>query len=242
MSLASLKKRWNAFAATASWLLMIVGAFVLRPAWWDRGEDATWAPYAHYLVTLLTALIFVPVSFFKERRHTWWWWGATIIMAIGAFVVFDRYQHRRATWTSNYAGERVVIGTTYTPAAQNYRATKLRENGRTPSDEELIMDFVGILDDIWLPAGRIAHRTILARYYLGSVCLFTLALTAAIQAAYCTTRRKKRAPRTTAAGGAAARTATTSSGPAADSTPDARGDGAETGTARRRRRRVRHTT
>jgi hypothetical protein len=170
--------------------MAILGSFVLAPPIWDFKEDAVWFRFAHFIVSALIGLTFIPMSSRSNRKHARLWWGISAATLVIGIIVFFQYQNLRADWTVNYSGARIVIGEKYKKDAEDYKAKIYSEQKREILDEELVMDYAGATEGIWEKEAIRRRRLILAGTYIISVSLFALTIITLIQAFYCNSRRK----------------------------------------------------
>jgi hypothetical protein len=172
--------------------MVVLGSFVLPPPLWDFKEDSVWFHFAHFLVSALIGLLFVPMIAWADRRHSWrWWWVTAVSLSVGIGMFF-LYQSLRANWTRTYAGGRIVIGETYKQDALDYKQRFRTEHQRDLSDEELIMKSAGDTKSIWQEKEMRRRRLSLAGVYMAIISLFAISIITLIQALYCMSKPKRR--------------------------------------------------
>lgn len=172
--------------------MVVLGSFVLPPPLWDFKEDSVWFRFAHFFVSALIGLLFVPMRSWSERKHSWRWWWITFVALVLGIGVFFLYQSLRADWTRAYGGGRIVVGATYKKDALDYKQSERIEHDRDLSDEELIMDSAGDTKSIWEEGEIRRRRLILAGIYIGIISLFGVSMITLIQSLYCSTKSKRR--------------------------------------------------
>lgn len=168
----------------------MLSSFVLPPPIWDFKEDSIWYHFAHFLVSALIGLMFIPMSARSSRRYTRFWSRACVLVLLAGVVIFFSYQALRANWTVKYSTERVVIGDRYTNEAENYRDQVKSEQRREIPDEELVMDYGGKTESIWEKDSIRHRRLLIAGVYITSLSLFAATILTLIQALYCNSLRK----------------------------------------------------
>jgi hypothetical protein len=190
-----LKKNWGHLLKVSTWIIVILSSFVLPPPIWDFKEDSVWYHFAHFLVSALIGLMFIPMSARSARRYTRFWSWVCVVVLLMGIVTFFTYQALRANWTVKYSTERVVTGDRYTKEAENYRGQVKSEQRREIPDEELVMDYGGKTESIWEKDSIRRRRLIIAGVYIASLSLFAATIITLIQALYCNSL--KRQPRVT---------------------------------------------
>jgi amino acid transporter len=180
--ITNLKTHWRLLLQVSTWLLAILSSFILVPPIWDFKEDATWFGFTHFLVAALVGLSFLPISKWSKRKHKSKWWVFTVLSLIVGSVIFFAYQSLRAAWTVDYNGTRAIVGQTYTPDALNYKAEILAKEHRAITNEELLLDYAGQTEHIWLIEEIHRRRLILAGIYVALIAVFAVTIISIIQA------------------------------------------------------------
>jgi hypothetical protein len=163
------------------WVVGVLGGFLLPPPVGIAGaEDKTWLRFGQFIVAMIIGLVFFGVLKWKQKKHAKWWWLSSLVFLLLAVGAFFRYQHLTNAWTGNYAGEKLVIGSVYTPQGQKY----IQENPDLSLDL-VLDDFIGITEDIWTRASIQRRRLLLAATYVSCLPLFTIAVIAIVQALQC---------------------------------------------------------
>lgn len=160
---AEAPKYWGAISKLGVFLAAIVGAFALPPPA-DLSHAGGIRPeaLAKYAMFLALAFCWLWMLRWNKKAHAsrWMWAGAACFAAslILSFTYLDAIQSR----TAHYDGQRVVIGSQYTPAAA--RVAQLHP---TLSAEALLFDAAGEVGAVWTAASISANvRWILALYML----------------------------------------------------------------------------
>lgn len=180
--LKNAKTNWRRLLQASTWIMVILGSFVLVPPIWDFKEDAIWFRFTHFIVAGVIGLLFFPISTWSGRRYRVKWWISTIICLILGIIFFFQYQSLRSAWTIEYFGNRVIVGRTYTQDAYDYKAKILKEQKRSIQDEELIMDYAGDTKSIWIEEEIRRRRLIVASLYVALISLFAISIITLIQA------------------------------------------------------------
>lgn len=185
------RKNWLVLSQGALWLAGILGSFILPPPVGVSDSDGKiWLRLGQFIVAVVLGLVFFAGRRWGRKRHALAWWGlATVFLAI-AVAAFFRYQQLTLAWTTQYAGDRIVIGSDYTPQGIAY--TKQNPNLST---EDLVFDFAGRTSDIWTRESINHRRVTLAAIYVSCLPLFTICLIAVVQAIQCGGQSANRSPR-----------------------------------------------
>jgi hypothetical protein len=191
------RKHWKYLLQGGTWIMVLLGSFILEPPHWIPQEQKVWFHLSHFTVSALIGLMFIPMTRWSLRRHTWWWWLVAVLFLVSGILFLFNYQDLRVDWTRSYDKKRVVIGSTYTDDAIGHRERVFTAQSRYPSDEELIMDYAGDINSIWSPDETRRRNLVLAGFYLATISLFALGIMALVQALACNTQN--RAPRRVAA-------------------------------------------
>src|SRR5262245_51435610 len=130
------RKLWAVMIQFAVFIFGVVGTFLLPPPGWVSAGNRIVVRLAQFVVAVLVGLIFVLVQKWSARRHVTRWVILTIVCLALSIAAFFVYQRLLDTRTCAYAGQAVVIGTTYTEHAQAY----LNEN-RNSTCSSLLEDF-----------------------------------------------------------------------------------------------------
>jgi hypothetical protein len=132
----------------------------------------------------------VPTSRFNRKEDVKLWTIITVVVTAFGIVTFFGYQMLLDNWTVEYDKHRLIKGSSYTELATMYRDKIQEEQGRTTSDEELLMAAAGNREDIWSTAEIAFRGRMLAIVYLLSMLSFSIAIVAVIQVVYCNFREQ----------------------------------------------------
>jgi len=180
--LTRMRRSWRLLLQGSTWLMAVLSTFVLSPPIWNVNEDLVWQRFTHFIVALLVGLSFFPISIWSKRKYRRGWWILTVTLAILSVISFFYYQSTRAEWSVDYAGQRVVIGKTYTKDALDYKAEVLSKEKRLITDEELIMNYAGDLKSIWVAEELRQRRLALAAIYIALISFLAASIISLIQA------------------------------------------------------------
>ncbi len=188
------RKSWLVLAQGGLWIGAMVGGFLLPPPIGVLGGDEKiWLRFGQFVIAMVLGLVFFVARRWKLRRHALrWWGGAVVFLAIGV-AAFFRYQQLTLAWTSRYLGQRMVVGSVYTPQGLSYTKKNPGISG-----DDLIFDFAGVTEDIWTRESIDRRRLLLAATYVSCLPLFTLCLISVVQASQCgdkPTKKKSRSLR-----------------------------------------------
>jgi hypothetical protein len=188
--LKQIQKSWLLLAQGGTWLLGVIGGFLLPPPVGMAGSgDKTWLRFGQFLAAVLMGLIFFGVLKWNQKKHAKRWWLAAFLALVFGTACFFNYQRFTDAWTANYAGAKVVVGSVYTPHGRRY----VEENPNLSLDS-LLQDFIGRADDIWTRDSIDRRRLTLAGLYVSCLPWFTVSVVAVVQAIQCL-RSAKPAPR-----------------------------------------------
>lgn len=179
------RTHWGLLAQCAVWVLSIIGTFVLSPpADVSTDDNEVYLGLAKFVVAVIAGLVIVAASRWHKRKHSTWWAASAVLFLISAIFSFDSYQQRMDNWTCRYDGKRKIVGSILTPQGRSYS-----DSNPGMSCNDLLLDFAGKSEDIWVKESIDARRISLSRSYLLSITLFTLCLLSIIQAIYCITEK-----------------------------------------------------
>jgi len=175
------RKNWLVLTQGALWLAGILGGFLLPPpVGVSVGDEKIWLRLGQFIVAVVLGLVFFAARRWNKPGHALAWGGVALIFLAVAIAAFFRYQHLTLAWTADYVGEKVVIGSNYTPQGSSYT-----EKHPKISTEDLIFDFAGKTTDIWTRESINRRRLVLAATYVSCLPLFTVCLIAVVQAIQC---------------------------------------------------------
>ena len=182
------RKSWLVLAQGALWVGGVLGGFLLPPPVGILPSDEKiWLRLGQFIVAVVLGLIFFAAQRWNQPRHALKWCGVALLLLAVGLAAFFRYQQLTLAWTGIYDGDKVVIGSEYTPHGQSY----VEQNPKI-SCEELISDFAGKTEDIWTHASISRRRLMLAATFESCLPLFTICLIAVVQAVQCGGARKPR--------------------------------------------------
>jgi hypothetical protein len=151
---------------------------VLPPPIGISGEDEKiWQRLGKFVVTILVGLLFIAARHWDKRRHFRGWAIAASVWLVLAVTAFLGYQALLSSRTCTYDSERLVIGNVYTPQGGTFAQ-------RNPgiSCHDLLDDFAGKADDVWIEESITHNRMMLAEIYISCLPLFAICLVAILQA------------------------------------------------------------
>lgn len=183
-----LQSNWNAAVAAGAWLLAIATAAILPPPVGANqfGGDGSTVKFVGMLVPLIVGLLTVPLLRRSKKSDARFWWRAALACVIGAAACFFAYNWFTTDWTAEYAGERVVIGSTFTANGEAY----VRANPQRIAPSDWVMAHAGAVEEIWTKRSIDIRCALLAALYIVSVNIFVCAIVSAMQSVYCASRKK----------------------------------------------------
>lgn len=185
------RKSWLVLAQAALWIAGILGGFLLPPPVGVLpSEEKIWLRLGQFIIAVVLGLAFFAARKWGQPRHALRWGGAALLFLAVAVAVYFRYQQLTLAWTGIYSGEKVVIGSVYTPAGKSY----VQKNPGI-SVGDLIFDFSGQVENIWTHESISRRRLLLAATFESCLPLFTLCLIAVVQAIQCGQPMAKRRDR-----------------------------------------------
>lgn len=178
------QKNWTFLAQGAVWIMGIVGGFLLPPPIGaDDPQSRTWVKFAQFVVAASFGLVLMLARRWNRREHAKAWWLAAILFLAVSIVAFFAYEHLTNTLTCNYRGGQVIMGSEYTPSAQD----EVTNNPQIPC-AELMADFAGEIEDVWTKKSINFSRLELAATYILCMPLFTVCIMSLVHALCCATR------------------------------------------------------
>ncbi len=186
--LQQFRKSWLVLAQAALWLGGILGGFLLLPpVGITAGDEKIWLRLGQFIVGVVLGLVFFAARRWSQPKHGLRWGGVSLLFLLVAVAMFFRYQQLTLAWTGIYAGNKVVVGSVYTPQGLAYTTANPKL-----SRDELISDFTGVTENIWTRDSINRRRLLLAAAYVSCLPLFTICLIAVVQAVHCGTPRATR--------------------------------------------------
>ena len=175
------QKSWLILGQGGTWLLGVIGGFLLPPpVGVAEGGDKTWLRFGQFLAAVLMGLIFFGVLKWKQKKHAKWWWLADFLALFFGTACFFDYQRLTTSWTGNYSGQKIVVGSLYTPHGRQYV-----EKNPNLSRDALLEDFIGRPEEVWTPESINRRRLALAGLYVSCLPWFAVSAVAVVQAIQC---------------------------------------------------------
>lgn len=162
------RKYWAVLASAAAFIVSLVGGF-LEPAGATQEERSVLLRFAPVVVTFVTGLVFLIAQKLDGKKHAALWAIGTVVAFALFIIAFFTYRNYIYTRTCDYDGERVIIGTSYTP-----RGTGYVSNHHGITCEKLLEDFAGQAGDIWTKASINQSRGLRDFTYISCVALFAI--------------------------------------------------------------------
>jgi hypothetical protein len=185
--LLQLRKGWLPLAQAAVWVGGILGGFLLPPpVGVTAADERTWLRFGQFVTAIVLGLVLFAAWRWHQTRHAPWWAGVALLSLALAGGAFFRYQQLTLAWTGEYVGNKVVVGSVYTPHGQSYV-----EKNPSLSRNDLIFDFAGKIEEIWTRDSINRRRLLLAATYVACLPLFTICLIAVVQTAQCVGRKSE---------------------------------------------------
>jgi hypothetical protein len=187
--------QWRSLVQGAAWIMALVGSFLLAPPIWE----SLWKGLAGFVVAALTGLMYVPITRFAGKQHTLSWWIIALVSLVAGMALTFVYLEKRYDWSAEYAGARMIIGGTLTDDATKYTNSELAKGHAKPGASDLLKDYGGKPEDIWLADEIHYRRNMLLILYVASLVLLTISIMSIPQAIYCGASRSRPAARRPAA-------------------------------------------
>lgn len=178
-STPSLANRWKILSTSATFLVTLVGSFLIVP---PVENTITLANLVRFLVAILVAVLTLPFAA-PPTPAAWGRWAAgTVVLTVASVVVLFAYWTANDAWVIDYFGKPTVIGSELNANAAKAKATLERE-GHVVTDTYLLETGAGDASLVWLPQGIRLHRFALIAIYLVLALGFSLAAFCAIHLA-----------------------------------------------------------
>lgn len=180
------RKIWAPLFHAAVWLASIVATFIIVPF----GSSPGLANFARFQIAIITGLLFVCSRYWGSRNATLAWSIATAIFMLGSTWSYFGYYGSMHAWTAANPGNpdsRLLIGSKYTPLAQQQREQFRNDNKYYPDDDRLVELNAGV-KGLWSEADIQRHGQILMAFYIGLMALSAASVISVTQALACATR------------------------------------------------------
>jgi predicted membrane channel-forming protein YqfA (hemolysin III family) len=180
------QRTWASLTKSGVWIAAVIGGFLLPPPV-GAGQfgEANWTRLAQFVIVVVVGLILVFTSKYQSRKHAAGWAlvaAGSIVIAVASLFAYLNFAEM---WTTNYYGERLVVGTELTELGKDYETAN-----KGVSTETRVEDFAGRVDTIWTRESIQSRRLTLGLAYLGTLPFFTLAILSVVQALNCAKKRK----------------------------------------------------
>jgi len=155
---------WAMLSKGAAVFVAIVTTFLLPP---PKNLAASGAggvqprPFAVFLVAVALGFLLLLMNRWKAAKNAVRWVtlsGCLLILTVALTFV---YSDALTSATTMYDGERVIVGSVYTPAATGYLRTH-----PSVSREQLLMDSAGSVEDVWTADSIAANARLILALYL----------------------------------------------------------------------------
>lgn len=183
----SWKKQWDVIATVATWILSVLGTFLLPPPFNSQqlGQYVAGAKIGSFIIAILVGLLLVLALKWKKKKHTFGWWLTAFISFVIGIALFFAYQHLYEMWTCTYNSERWVIGSVLTAHGKQF----ISENPQRITCEDWLMSHAGRVEEIWEKWSIIQRCDVLFIIYVLSLFLFATTIISLVQAISCQKRR-----------------------------------------------------
>jgi len=177
------KQSWSLLAAFTTWLLAIIGGFLLPPPIGaDQYEFSDVLSKLGLVVTIvLVGLLSVPLMKWKSKVYTLHWSVAGLASMFFAVVAFFSYLYLINNWTCLYNDNRLVIGSEFTAHGKAY----VESNPHRVSPRDWVMAHGGNVSEIWTDRSINRRCAILGLLYVATLPLFAVAMIGTLHAIYC---------------------------------------------------------
>jgi hypothetical protein len=171
-----MKKHWRILVGIATWILTVVGTFLVAPAYASTGA---WENFGRFVVAILAGLVILGFKAAGQREHAWIWISLCVVTFLLGGWAWISYTKNVDALTVPYGGSRLVIGTHKDAGAARYQV----ENGFT--DQQLVMEYAGATSRIWPEAEINANRFRFCLLYLASLAAFSVAMMTLVKTLEC---------------------------------------------------------
>ena len=187
------KESWNVLAAFATWLLAIIGGFLLPPPIGsDQYEYSDLLSKLGVVVTIvLVGLLSVPLLKWKSPTYTWRWSAVGLVAMVCSVAAFFTYLYLINAWTCTYDEHRLVIGSDFTEHGKQY----VLANPHRVSPRDWVMAHGGNVSELWTERSINLRCAVIGIIYIATLPLFAVAIIGMLHAIYCYSphRTKRRA-------------------------------------------------
>lgn len=180
------QRTWASLTKSGVWIAAVIGGFLLPPpVGADQFGEANWTRLAQFVIIVVVGLILVFTSKYKARKHTVGWALVAAVSILVAVASLFAYLNFAETWTTDYYGDRLVVGTELTELGKEYVTANEGVSTKT-----MVEDFAGRVDSIWARESIQRRQLVLGLVYLGALPAFTLAILSVVQALNCAKKRR----------------------------------------------------
>jgi hypothetical protein len=193
------KESWNVLAAFATWLLAIIGGFLLPPPIGsEQYEYSNLLSKLGVVVTIiLVGLLSVLLLKWKSPAYTWRWSAVGLVAMVCSVSAFFTYLYLINTWTCTYNEHRLVIGSEFTEHGKQY----VQSQTYRVSPGSWVMAHGGNVNELWTERSINLRCATMGVVYIATLPLFAVAIIGMLHAIYCYSphRTRKRAAAATSA-------------------------------------------
>jgi hypothetical protein len=175
-----IRNQWRVLSAGAIWIFGIIATFVIPPFFLEQ----SWIYFTRFVVAIITGLSFIATARWARKQHALGWAIVTLVLLIAGVGFYFTYDSLMRRWAVPYGRTRVLIGSTYSDFAQDYRQQFRNTNGRDLSDQELVWHNGGP-DGLWRQDEIESRRIIATSLYIANVVLPACCIVALTQALAC---------------------------------------------------------
>ena len=181
------RKNWGILIQGAVWVIGIIGTFLVPPpVGVSAGDEKIWLRLGQFIIAVVLGLVFFAAQRWNQKTHARWWCLLSLLFLLVSIGAFFQYQKLTYSWTGNYVGKRLVLGSVFTREGAAYT-----QKNPTISCDDLLFDFAGKVDDIWTRDSINHRRLVLAATYVSCMPMFTICLIGIVQALQCLSLRKR---------------------------------------------------
>jgi FtsH-binding integral membrane protein len=163
---------WNLLICALLCLATALGSFLLPvPAGVLESNEKAGFGLAGLAGAALVGLMAIPVRLWHQKKHLRLWIGFALSSLALVLVVFLSYAYLKDSWSLQYFGKTVIVGSSYTELALTHK----RQNPQQ-SNLQLLEDAAGNSSLVWTPDSIKTHRHILAGLYIASLPAFAIFL------------------------------------------------------------------
>jgi hypothetical protein len=187
-----LRAEWAALAAIGAAFFTAISQFVISPpAGIYTSLDEALTKFGAFWVTVTVGIVGAWAGKFNRPENFKYWASACVILSIVGLGLFLEYRDLTTSYTVIYNDSPVVVGSQaeYTDLARTYK-----QEHPDYTDRDLMYDFAGDYNALWVPKSVDNRRQILAILYICLFPVFSALMVSLLQSIRCVYQQKPHKP------------------------------------------------